>query len=307
MLADITPDPRFHCSFPHDIPALEASVARSGIINPVWLIPSEEGFKLVGGFRRYRAAAKAGLEKIPALILEGADEYTLLLLQGEENNHTRGLNLVEKAILMRSAHASFRRTHEEVIDTLFPVMGLERSMVVHDTISRVAEYGPQTQALIASSGMGAKQAALLAQFVAEERELAAGWLTNQRMGLNRCARILEALLDIRVNQGLGAAEVIDEMEKATPQDWDATRRADHIFHTLIKKGKPVLAGMERDFGDALAALLLPAQVRIRPPKNFEGRHLEVTILADRVDSLVAAIAALWKVDRERLEKLFKWI
>ena len=306
-VAMMAPDPRFSYSNPRQSPTLVASVARSGVINPVWLVPSKEIYNLVCGFRRYQAAIDAGLEKIPAIILHDADEYTLLLLGVEENAHTRGLNLAEKANLIRLAIASFGKTPEQVIDTLFPAMGLERSMVVFNAVSQVAEYGPEVQALVATSGMGVKQATVLAQFQMEERQLAAEWLLAHKYGQNRCVQALEALLDIRVNQGEAVADVVDEMEKAAPRDWDTQRRAEVIFSALMKKSKPALARMERDFSDAVAALAMPSQAKIRPPINFEGRHVELTIRADGAESLASAVTALARVEQERLSKLFQWI
>ena len=305
--SDIASDPRFHCSFPKDIPALEASVARSGILNPVWLIPSNSGLALASGFRRLRAAIKARLAWIPAVILHEADEYELLLRQAEENNYTRGLNLVEKALLIHSAQVNFGRNPQDVTATMFPAMGLEASMVLFSAIVPVAGYGPQARLLIASSGMSVRQAAALEQFQDTERELVAGWMLERKLGLNKCVQALEALLDIRVNQGISAAAAIAELEMATPGDWDASRRADFIFGALIRKSRPALAAMERDFGEAVSALALPPQARISPPKNFEGRHLELTVRSEGAGSLAASLAALGKLEQNALEKLFRWI
>ncbi len=59
---------------PHEIPAgLEAlveSIRSHGMLRPVLLKPTEEGYVIVHGERRWRAARAIGLEKIPAFLVD---------------------------------------------------------------------------------------------------------------------------------------------------------------------------------------------------------------------------------------------
>jgi ParB family chromosome partitioning protein len=76
---------------------LAASIAKRGVIQPVIVRPLGEGrYQLVAGERRWRAAQKAQLHEIPALIrdLEERDVMTLALI---ENIQREDLNPVEEA------------------------------------------------------------------------------------------------------------------------------------------------------------------------------------------------------------------
>ncbi len=75
---------------------LAASIAARGVIQPVIVRPKGKGYQLVAGERRWRAAQKAQLHEIPALIrdLEERDVMALALI---ENIQREDLNPVEEA------------------------------------------------------------------------------------------------------------------------------------------------------------------------------------------------------------------
>ena len=75
---------------------LAASIAARGVIQPVILRPFEGGYQLVAGERRWRAAQKAQLHEIPALIrdLSDRDVMALALI---ENIQREDLNPIEEA------------------------------------------------------------------------------------------------------------------------------------------------------------------------------------------------------------------
>jgi ParB family transcriptional regulator, chromosome partitioning protein len=68
--ADIHPDPHsVHSAFP-DFDALADSIRMHGVLRPVLLRATSEGYIIVHGERRWRAAQMAGLETIPATIVD---------------------------------------------------------------------------------------------------------------------------------------------------------------------------------------------------------------------------------------------
>jgi ParB family chromosome partitioning protein len=102
-LASIQPhpeQPRRH----FDEEALEelaASIAKRGVIQPVIVRPVAEGhYQLVAGERRWRAAQRAQLHEIPALIRE-LDERDVMALALIENIQREDLNPVEEALAYR--------------------------------------------------------------------------------------------------------------------------------------------------------------------------------------------------------------
>ncbi|WP_336979161.1 ParB/RepB/Spo0J family partition protein [Altererythrobacter fulvus] len=75
---------------------LAASIAARGVIQPVIVRPIEGGYQLVAGERRWRAAQKAQLHEIPALIRELSDRDVMALAL-IENIQREDLNPVEEA------------------------------------------------------------------------------------------------------------------------------------------------------------------------------------------------------------------
>lgn len=76
---------------------LAASIAARGLIQPVLVQPQEDGsFQLVAGERRWRAAQKAGLAEIPAVVRQ-LDQREVMALALIENLQRENLNPLEEA------------------------------------------------------------------------------------------------------------------------------------------------------------------------------------------------------------------
>ena len=96
---------------------LAASIREHGIIQPVLLRPAKNGFELVAGERRWRAARLAGLKQIPAIIRELSDRqnmfYALI-----ENMQREDLNSIEEAKGMQEMMSAFGLNQEETAQTI---------------------------------------------------------------------------------------------------------------------------------------------------------------------------------------------
>jgi ParB family chromosome partitioning protein len=75
---------------------LAASIKAQGVLQPILLRPLGEGYELVAGERRLRAANRVGLEEIPAYIREMSDEEARDA-QLAENIHRMNLSMMEEA------------------------------------------------------------------------------------------------------------------------------------------------------------------------------------------------------------------
>jgi len=65
---------------------LVASIRARGIIEPLIVTPADGGYRIVAGFRRWRAAQDAGLLELPCIVRELTEEEALLEM-GDENFH----------------------------------------------------------------------------------------------------------------------------------------------------------------------------------------------------------------------------
>lgn len=114
-IADIRPNPRQPRSvFDEDeLAELTASIREIGVLQPVVVRPVQDGYELVMGERRWRAAGAAGLEQVPAIIRE-VDDDDLLRDALLENLHRSQLNALEEAAAYQQLLDDFSCTQEEL-------------------------------------------------------------------------------------------------------------------------------------------------------------------------------------------------
>jgi len=108
------------------IDELAASIRESGIIQPIVVVPEGESYKIIVGERRWRAAQKAGLKKIPVLIRTIPKERQLEISL-IENLHREDLNVLEVAHVFRRMMEELGYTQEEVADRV----GKDRTSVTN--------------------------------------------------------------------------------------------------------------------------------------------------------------------------------
>lgn len=96
-----------------DLAELAASIREVGVLQPIVVRPSESGYEIVMGERRWRATRLAGLESVPAIVRETSDTDLLrdALL---ENLHRAQLNPLEEANAYQQLLDDFGCTHEEL-------------------------------------------------------------------------------------------------------------------------------------------------------------------------------------------------
>ena len=92
---------------------LAASMEQHGVLQPVILRKVGRGYELVAGERRWRAAAKAGIKKIPAVVKELSDGDVLEIAL-IENLQREDLNPIEEASAYKQLIDEFGLTQEEL-------------------------------------------------------------------------------------------------------------------------------------------------------------------------------------------------
>lgn len=108
------------------IEELTQSVKEKGVITPVLVSKTGSGYQLIAGERRWRAAQKAGLEKIPVVVKETSPTESLELAI-IENIHRRDLNPIEEALAYKRLLEDSNRTQEELAKRV----GKERSTIAN--------------------------------------------------------------------------------------------------------------------------------------------------------------------------------
>lgn len=154
---DVVPNryqPREHFD-EETLAALTASVAEVGVIQPIVVRETDDGgYELIAGERRWRAAKRANLPAIPALV-RGADDLSSLETAVVENLHRQDLNALEEAAAYQQLIEDFSLTQDEVATRV----GRSRSAVAN-TI-RLLQLPPTVQRLVIEDQISAGHARAL--------------------------------------------------------------------------------------------------------------------------------------------------
>lgn len=130
------------------IAELADSIALRGLLQPVIVrrAPDGEGYQLVAGERRWRAAQRAGLHQIPALVrdLDDAATYEIALV---ENIQRQDLNAIEEAGAYRRLIDDFGHNQE----ALAKLVGKSRSHVAN--LMRLLDLPESVQALVGDGSL----------------------------------------------------------------------------------------------------------------------------------------------------------
>ncbi len=94
---------------------LARSIRASGIIQPLLLRPHGGRYQLIAGERRWRAAQRAALPRVPAIIREVAQELALEITL-VENIQREDLNAIEQARAFERLMTEFKLTQEDVAE-----------------------------------------------------------------------------------------------------------------------------------------------------------------------------------------------
>ena len=108
------------------ITELTASIKEKGILQPIVVRRAEGGYEIIAGERRWRAAQRAGVVKVPVVVKDASDMEALELAL-IENLQREDLNPIEEATGYHHLIEEYGLTHEEVSVRI----GKERSTITN--------------------------------------------------------------------------------------------------------------------------------------------------------------------------------
>lgn len=133
------------------IDELKTSIEKHGVLQPLVVRTSEEGYELIAGERRLRAARAVGLVKVP-VVLRAASDEEMQALALVENVQRVDLNAMEKARAIRSMMANFGLTQDQVAKEV----GKARTTIAN--FVRLLELPPEVQQFVEGGDLSGAQA-----------------------------------------------------------------------------------------------------------------------------------------------------
>ena len=142
------------------IEELAASIRNQGIIQPLVVRPKNDGYELIAGERRWRAAMKAGLTRVP-VVVRAASDHEALQLALVENLQREDLNPIEEASGYRRLQEEFQWSQEEMAERV----GKSRPAIANSL--RLLALPPEVQQEVTAGNLPAGQARALLGLHAE--------------------------------------------------------------------------------------------------------------------------------------------
>src|SRR6478736_2704019 len=171
---------------PDSLAALADSIVSHGVIQPILVTETVDGYQLVAGERRLRAAQAAGLERIPAVIRQLADreqlEFALV-----ENLQRDDLDPIETADAYRQLIEEFGFNQ----DDLATRVGRARSTVTNTL--RLLDLAPGVQAAVADGRLSEGHGRAIGGLAVELQDRVLDSVTGQELSVRQTEELVRRL------------------------------------------------------------------------------------------------------------------
>jgi ParB family chromosome partitioning protein len=204
---------------------LSRSIRANGIIQPIVVRRVDRGYEIVAGERRWRAAQRVGLLKVPVVVRD-IPEDQLLAVALIENIQREDLNPIEEAHAYRRLSDEFRLTQEQIADAV----GKDRSSIANYV--RLLRLPQEVRATLAAGKLSMGHARALLAISDEALQLK---LSRDVVGSNLSVRETEAL--IRKAQQPAQAKTEPVRDVHTRAAEDRLRLALGTRVRIARKGK----------------------------------------------------------------------
>ena len=242
-IEEIFPDPEQprRVFDPTAIEGLAASVRTVGVLCPITVAPSENGYRIIAGERRWRAAKEAGLTRIPCLVRPlPPQEAALAALI--ENLQREDLDCFEEAEALRRILVQTGLTQAALAEKL----GRSPSCLANKL--RLLSLSSEIRQTVRQAGLTERHARLLLPLPPERREAALLHIAEKGMKVEAAERYVSALLTPR--------------QKATQKPYIKDIRlflntVEHAIRLLTAQGVPAQTVKKEDDARVIYTVTIP--------------------------------------------------
>jgi ParB family transcriptional regulator, chromosome partitioning protein len=244
-------------SFPETgIRELAASIREVGILQPLVVRSTANGFELIAGERRLRAAKEAGLDRVPVLIRQAGENESIELAL-VENLQREDLNPLETAAAYQALMEGFGLTKEQLAHRL----GKSRAAVTNTL--RLAQLPEQIRALLEDGKLTEGHARALLGLETEEQMVhLAQRIQTEKLSVRRTEELVREYLsgdqEARSAKPEERSEAPNEFDEASRLIREALELPVRV-KPLRKGGKVEIRFRAKEELDALITLLVPEE------------------------------------------------
>jgi ParB family transcriptional regulator, chromosome partitioning protein len=199
---------------------LAASIRAQGIVQPIVVTVRGDKLEIVAGERRWRAAALAGLTKVPVVLREKQTETDLLEVALVENLQREDLNPLDAAEAYARLKDEFRLSHERIADRV----GKDRTTITNAL--RLLKLPSSVRDRIRSGLLsGGHARALAALTSADDQERLAEEVVRRSLSVRQTEKRVASV---------GGADKLRRERRRDPFTRDAEEKLSRHLHTRVQ-------------------------------------------------------------------------
>lgn len=165
---------------------LAQSIRAQGIIQPIILRRMNDGFEIIAGERRWRAAQLAQLKSVPAVVRDIPDQAAMAMAL-IENIQRSDLNAIEEATALQRLILEFELTHQEIADAV----GKSRALV--SNLLRLLKLNPDVRVLVENGQLEMGHARALLALTGGQQSEAAKEVVAKHLSVRHTEELVQRL------------------------------------------------------------------------------------------------------------------
>jgi ParB family chromosome partitioning protein len=185
-----------------ELDSLADSIREHGVLQPILVTETLDGYQLVAGERRFRASQQAGLERIPAVIRQLADRDQLELAL-VENLQRADLGPMEEAHAYEALVTEFALTHERIAERV----GRAKSTVTNTL--RLLDLDPGVQQAVVDGRLTAGHARAIGGLPTEHQGRVTHTVVDQELSVRQTEELVRRLREPRAAAAPAANRALD--------------------------------------------------------------------------------------------------
>lgn len=225
---------------------LAASIRAQGVVQPIVVKPDGKGeYEIIAGERRWRAAQLAGLQEIPAVVRDVADQAAMAMAL-IENIQRENLNPMEEANALQRLINEFTLTHQEVSDAV------GRSRAAVSNLLRLLELNEDVKRMLEQRDLEMGHARALLALKASAQSAAAREVAAKGLSVRETERLVRRLLaDTRTTAAVKTTD--PDVRRLQEELSEKLGAGVHFEHGAKGKGKLIIHYNSLDELDGILA------------------------------------------------------
>jgi ParB family transcriptional regulator, chromosome partitioning protein len=270
---------KFRITTQKNIDSLIRSLHGIGLINALVLLPENDDFIILCGFKRFEAARALGWTKIRASVLPQdtpQKEYVRLCIA--DNSFQRPLNLIEISKALALLKESF--INPEAVMEEAAYLGLPSGIKYLKKIEPLWRMPEPVQEGILSESISLSTAWQLLQMPENEAIAFAKIFESLNCSLNKQREIIILIQEISILENKTISTILAEdrvNDIVSDKDLDKNVKTRQLRSDLRRRRYPNISKTEKAFFTKVEKLGLSERLKLTPPQDFEGDTYRLTL------------------------------